>query len=89
MFVILTFDTFWVCVFEDMFSAPFLLLGLIRLLTHQDGHSPLHYAFLNGRLDIAVLLVEKGADPNIMNNVSNYECIWILRVISTSQGSIS
>ena len=49
------------------------LFGLIRLsppVTHQWGDTPLYYAISNGHMDMAVLLVEKGADLNAKNNVS-------------------
>ena len=36
----------------------------------QDGQTPLHYAALNGRKDVAALLLEWGADKEAKNNVS-------------------
>ena len=49
------------------------LFGLIRLsppVTHQKDHTPLHLAIARGRMDVAMLLVEKGADLNAENKVS-------------------
>ena len=49
------------------------LFGLIRLsppVTHQWGGTPLHLAILYRRMDMAVLLLEKGADLNAKNKVS-------------------
>ena len=49
------------------------LFGLIRLsppVSHQGGWTPLHNAIYKGHMDMAVLLVEKGADLNAKNNVS-------------------
>ena len=49
------------------------LFGLIRLsppVTHQDGDTPLYLAISKGHMDMAVLLVEKGADLNAKNKVS-------------------
>ena len=49
------------------------LFGLIRLsppVTHQNGRTPLYLAISEGHMDMAVLLLEKGADPNAKNKVS-------------------
>ena len=49
------------------------LFGLIRLsppVTHQDGDTPLHLASYNGHMDMAVFLLEKGADLNAKGKVS-------------------
>ena len=59
--------------FSFSFSSCCSLFGLIRLsppVTHQDGWTPLHLASYNGHMDMAVLLVEKGADLNAKNEVS-------------------
>ena len=49
------------------------VFGLIRLsppVTHQGGDTPLYYAISKGRMDMAVLLLEKGADLNAKDEVS-------------------
>lgn len=37
----------------------------------QDGATALHWAALNGRRDIAQLLLQRGADPNSLDNLYN------------------
>ena len=39
------------------------------VLYYQDGGTPLHYAARNNALDVAKLLIEKGANMNAANNV--------------------
>ena len=72
VYVSLFFSLFFI--FSSFFSSSCCsLFGLIRLsppVTHHDGYTPLHCAISKGRMDMAVLLVEKGADLNAKNNVS-------------------
>jgi ankyrin repeat protein len=44
--------------------------GLHGLHCGQIGHTPLHYACRQGKIDTAELLIRAGADINIRNNVS-------------------
>ena len=72
VYVSLFFSFFFI--FSSFFSSSCCsLFGLIRLsppVTHQDGDTPLHLAISKGRMDMAVLLVEKGADLNAKDKVS-------------------
>ena len=36
----------------------------VNVKTNEDGKTPLHLASVYGRLDVALLLLNKGADPN-------------------------
>ena len=41
------------------------------VLSLQGGHTPLIWAAMNGHAAVAALLLEKGADKDAKNNVSN------------------
>ena len=44
---------------------------LIKYMFRQDGWTPLYYAVGNNYIDIVKLLLEKKADVNVANIVSN------------------
>ena len=45
-----------------------------KIVTFQVQRTPLHFAAVGGVIEIAKLLLEKGADPNNKNEVS-VKCI--------------
>ena len=38
---------------------------IMSFILYQDGRTALHWAAINGNIDIARLLIDKGADVNI------------------------
>jgi ankyrin repeat protein len=40
---------------------------VLRDIEDKNGHTPLHFAALEGRYEIAKLLIEKGANLNIVD----------------------
>ena len=52
------------------YSCPRLCLSVrIYVWIMQDGETPLHGAAREGHLKVVVLLLEKGADPNLADRV--------------------
>jgi len=49
-----------------------LLWGYITVVVPQDDQTPLHQAAIMGRGNVVKLLVEKGANVNVVNKVSYF-----------------
>ena len=42
----------------------------MAFISYQDGYTALHNAAMSGNIDVARLLLDRGADVNIKDNVS-------------------
>jgi ankyrin repeat protein len=53
---------------KDMVAALFKLGVAVNIKDYRHGQTPLHYAALGGKVHIARMLLEHGADRSIANN---------------------
>ena len=47
------------------------IIAIMIITVHKDGWSPLHYAAHFGNREVSELLLSRGAEINLQNNVSS------------------